>query len=125
MPARVAHVVIELVAAVPAEDDIAEPEAVFEGGLEFRAGHVLAAQDAIDIERADLDVGQLPLFHDGARVSRGSDLSGFYHRPSIATGSLRPRITLPGWCRRLGALKPPVSVHSAPAAESGSRSGSR
>ena len=56
VPAGERDVVVELVVGVPAEDDVAEAEALFERGQELVARHVLAAQDAVDVEDADLDV---------------------------------------------------------------------
>jgi hypothetical protein len=63
------HVVIELVVGVPAEHDVAEAEPAVERRFELGPRHVLAAQDPVDVEDADLDVLEIALRHDGARIA--------------------------------------------------------
>jgi hypothetical protein len=57
VPPRVGAVVVADVAGVPAEHDIAEPEAAaFRGREELVLVKVLAAQDAVDVGDGDLDL---------------------------------------------------------------------
>src|SRR6185295_4483263 len=65
-----------------------EAEAALERRFELRARHVLAAQDAIDIERADLDVSQATLAHDGFRIGIGLDLAWLHAH--LRRGLVRP-----------------------------------
>ena len=58
-------VVVEDVGDIPAEDDVAEAEAGREGALQLVEGYVLAAQDTIDVEAADLEA------RDAARLKIG------------------------------------------------------
>ena len=59
VPAGECGFIVELIVAVPAEDDVAEAEAAVEGFEEFFVVHVFAAQDAVDIEHAGFDVFNL------------------------------------------------------------------
>ena len=61
VPARDLDVVVEHVGAVPAEDDVAEPEARLHGRPELVERDVLPAQDAVDVKPADLDLVDLVL----------------------------------------------------------------
>ena len=81
VPAGVLHVVVELVLAVPAEHDVAEAEAPVERGEELVPRDVLAAQDAVDVEDADLDVRDPALFDDRPCVGRTAHLSRFHRNP--------------------------------------------
>src|SRR5207248_8138199 len=54
VPAGHLRVVVELIARVPAEDHVAEPEPALGDGEELVEGDVLAAQDPVDVETADL-----------------------------------------------------------------------
>ena len=71
MPAGKLHVVVQLIVRVPAQDDVAEPEAFVQNGQKLVAAQVLPAQDAIRVENADLDVLDALLSHERAR---GADL---------------------------------------------------
>ena len=73
VPARVFHVVIELVVRVPAQHHVAEAESLVERGEELVAAHVLAAHDAVVVEHSHLDVVELALLDDLAGVGRGTD----------------------------------------------------
>jgi hypothetical protein len=44
---------------------------------------VLAAQDAVDVVHADLDVAQPALLHDAARVGRRLHLARFHSFPLV------------------------------------------
>jgi hypothetical protein len=74
MPARVLHVVEQLVVAVPAQHHVAEAETVLERREELRLRYILAAQDGVAVEHADLDVGQAALLHDLLGVSKALHL---------------------------------------------------
>ena len=78
VPAGVADVVVELVLGIPAEHHVAEAEALVQGGEEFLPGHVLAAQDPVDVEYADFDVAELALLDDAAGVPCGANLTGLH-----------------------------------------------
>src|SRR5690606_15641025 len=52
-----------LIVRVPAEDHIAEAEALLERSFELVAGHVLAPHDAIRVGQADLHEGQVAAAH--------------------------------------------------------------
>ena len=56
MPTGVGDVVVELVVRIPAHDDVAEAEALFENAEELVARDVFAAQDSIDVRDAELDL---------------------------------------------------------------------
>jgi hypothetical protein len=73
VPAGVGDVVVELVVGIPAEDDVAEAEAVVEGREELVPRHVLAAQDAVEVEDADLDVVEVSFLDDAPRLGGGLD----------------------------------------------------
>ena len=85
VPARVADVVIELVLGIPTEHHVAEAEALVEGGEEFLPGYVLAAQDPVDVEYADLDVAELALLDDAAGVLRGANVTCLHVDPPPMT----------------------------------------
>src|SRR5262245_17942320 len=55
MPAGELGVVVQHVGAVPAEDHVAEAEALFDRGPELLQRDEFAAQQAVDVETADLD----------------------------------------------------------------------
>jgi hypothetical protein len=55
MPAGIGAVVVADVAGVPAEDDVAEAEAVLGGGEELVLMEVFAAEDAVDVGDGDFD----------------------------------------------------------------------
>jgi hypothetical protein len=74
VPARVLHVVVDLVLAVPAEHDVAEAKAAVERRQEFFTREVLPSHDPVDVEDADLDVGRAALLDEAACVSRCADL---------------------------------------------------
>ncbi len=76
VPAREGHIVIELIVGVPAQHHVAEAEAAVEGREELGLGDVFAAQHAIGVEQADLDVGDAPLLDDLARLGRAADVFG-------------------------------------------------
>src|SRR5205814_3955171 len=54
VPSGDGGVVVQHVPAVPPEDDVAESQATFGDAPELVEGHVLAAQDAVDVEPAEL-----------------------------------------------------------------------
>ena len=56
VPAGEPGVVVELVVRVPAENHVAEAEILVERREEFIAAQVFAAQDAVGVDDADLDV---------------------------------------------------------------------
>ena len=60
VPSGDLRVVVEDVADVPAEDDVAEAEARLGDAPELVERDVLAAEDAVDVEAADLDLLDLP-----------------------------------------------------------------
>ena len=64
MPAGHFGVVIEDVADVPAEDDVAEPGTRFRRRPEFVQADVFAAQRAVDVERAEFDALNLMLVEE-------------------------------------------------------------
>ena len=78
VPARVLDVVVELVLAIPAEHDVAEAEAAVERRQEFFARDVLAAQDAVDVEDAHLDVLYAAFLDQCAGVLRRAHLPRFH-----------------------------------------------
>jgi hypothetical protein len=56
VPARELGVVVELVVRIPAQNHVAESHVLVERGEKLIAIEILAAQDAVGIEDADLDV---------------------------------------------------------------------
>ena len=72
VPAGQRGVVVELVVGIPAQHHVAEAEALLERRFELVAGHVLAAHDAVDVEDADLDEGQVAAAHIGGGIGGGS-----------------------------------------------------
>ncbi len=83
VPARVLHVVVELVVRIPAQHHVAEAEALVERGEKLVAAHVLTAQDAVVVEDTDLDVFELAFLDDAAGVGRGADVFGLHRRTLI------------------------------------------
>ncbi len=81
MPAGEADVVVELVGGIPAEHHVAEAEAAVERGFEFFAGEIFAAQHAVGIEHAELDVSELALAHDVLGIGRSLDLARLHAAP--------------------------------------------
>src|SRR4029077_277151 len=71
-------VVVELVAHVPAQDHVAEAHAAVERRMELVNVDVLAAQDAVDVVDAHLDVAQPASFVDPAGVGHRFDLTRFH-----------------------------------------------
>src|ERR1700738_3942214 len=67
VPAGHLRVVVELVARVPAEDHVAEAEATLGHAPELVQRDVLAAQDAVDVESAQLDLLHLRFGELGAQ----------------------------------------------------------
>ena len=61
VPTGYLRVVIKRVGRVPAEDHVAEPQSAFRRGVELVTMDVFAAQNAVDIESADLDLGDVVL----------------------------------------------------------------
>ena len=76
MPAGVldAGALVELIVGVPAQDHVAETEALVEGGEQLLAAHVLATQHAVDVENAHLDVAQPMLIDQPPQVRGACDL---------------------------------------------------
>ncbi len=74
VPAGVGDVVVELVVGIPAQHDVAEADAGLEAGKELVAAQILAAQDAVGVEDADLDVAEIALADDLAGVVRRLNL---------------------------------------------------
>ena len=70
VPAGDPGVVVEDVADVPAEDDVAEAEARLEHAPELLERDVFAAQHAVDVEPADLDLLDAALGECGAEILR-------------------------------------------------------
>jgi hypothetical protein len=68
VPARIGDVVVELVVGVPADDDVAEAEALLQGGQEFLTRQVFAAQDPVDVGEPDLHVGVAALLDEAPRL---------------------------------------------------------
>ena len=68
VPAGEGGIVVELVVGIPAQHDVAEAEAVIERGEEFLARDIFAAQHAVEIDDADLDVAEVALLDQTARV---------------------------------------------------------
>ena len=77
MPAGEGDVVIELVVGIPAQHHVAETEAALQRREELDLGDVFAAQHAIGVEDADLDMGQAPLLDDLAGVGGSADVLRF------------------------------------------------
>src|SRR5262249_7217937 len=90
VPARERDIVVLLIARVPAEHDVAEAEALLEGGEELGAVDELAAQDAVVVEHANLDVCESPLLDDGAGLTRAADFF-WLHELSLLTAALIDR----------------------------------
>ena len=67
MPARVLHVVEQLVVRVPAKDHIAKAHALFQRGEEFLATQVLATQDPVAVEHADFDMFNTAILDRGGQ----------------------------------------------------------
>jgi hypothetical protein len=78
VPARVLHVVVELVVGIPAQHHVAEAESLVERGEKLVAAHVLTAHDSIVVEDTDLDMIELALLDDAAGVGRGADVLGLH-----------------------------------------------
>ena len=89
VPAGVCDVVVELVVGVPAQHHVAEAEAALQRREELGLRHVLAAQDAVDVEDADLDMGQAALLDDLAGVGGGADVLRF-QRHDVLPMDCRP-----------------------------------
>ena len=83
VPAGEADVVVELVARIPAEHHVAEAKAVLERREEFLAGEIFAAQHAVDVEHAELDVREPALAHDLPGIRRALDLARVHGPPSV------------------------------------------
>src|SRR5262249_2335873 len=103
MPARDGHVVVQLVSDVPAEDDVAEAQASFGDPPELVQRHVLAAQDAVDVEAAELHLAHAVLLERlaqaldlvGSRLLHGASLS----RPEASGGHhSKPSTPAISWC---------------------------
>jgi hypothetical protein len=88
VPARVGHVVVELVVGVPAEDHVAEAEATVERGEELVAVQVLATQDAVDVVDADLHVREVAVPNDLARVLGRAYCPRFHRSPLLVSKRL-------------------------------------
>ena len=88
MPAGVGDVVVELVVGVPAQHHVAEAHAALERRLELVDVQVLAAQDAVDVVDAHLDVAQPALLDDLQGVGGGLDLARFHRSPLLAAQRL-------------------------------------
>jgi hypothetical protein len=73
VPAGVFDVVVELVVRIPADDHVAEAEALLERREELVAADVLAAQDAVDVGDPDLDMRVPALFDEAARILRARE----------------------------------------------------
>ena len=87
-------VVVELVAHVPSEDDVAETEALLQRGPEFFEADVLASQHSVDVETSDLDL------LDALFTEVATQL--FAHRSSSGAGSIPLFLVL--WAAFLGGL---------------------
>jgi hypothetical protein len=79
VPARVPGVVVADVARIPAEDDIAEAEAVLGSGKEFFLTKVFAAEDAVDVEAVD----DVPETQDASDSKHGSRPTQSHDLPEI------------------------------------------
>ncbi len=77
VPARVFHVVVELVVAVPAHDHVAEAEPLLERRKKLRAVHVFAAEDAVDVGDAELHIGNVPALDEPPRLGLTADADRF------------------------------------------------
>ena len=82
VPAGEAGVVVQLVVCVPPQHHVAESESLLECGEKLRTVDPLAAQDAVVVEHADLDVCKVPLLNDcpacvAVCTSSGSIFSGY------------------------------------------------
>ena len=74
MPSGEADVVVELIARIPAEHDVAETEAAIECRQEFLGGEVFPPQHAVHIENPELDVAHAAFMDDLRGIGRGPDL---------------------------------------------------
>ena len=70
MPAGELDIVVELVVGSQPSTTSQKPKPFSSAEKNLLATHVLAAHDAVDVEHADLDVGQAALLDDGARRRR-------------------------------------------------------
>src|SRR4029077_20194539 len=85
--ARVFHVVVELVVAVPAHDHIAEAEPLLERREKLRAVYILAPQNAVDVGDAELHIGNVPALDEPPRlglVANADRFLGFHPMPPAA-----------------------------------------
>ena len=101
VPAGVGDVVVELVVAVPAQHHVAEAHAALERRLELVDVDVLAAQDAVDVVDAHLDVAEAALLDDLQGIGRRLDLARFHSLSPAGRGetSWRGSAEARGQCR--------------------------
>ena len=83
VPAGKTDVVVELVGGIPAQHHVAEAEAAVEGGFEFLPREIFAAQHAVDVEHAELDVAGLALADDVLDIGRGFHLARLHAPPPL------------------------------------------
>ncbi len=87
VPAGEGDVVVLLVVGVPAQHHVAEPQALVQRREELGAVDVLAAQDAVVVEHADLDVRQPPLLDDRPGLRGGAHLVWLHAENSFSGGA--------------------------------------
>ena len=86
VPAGELDVVVELVVGIPTKDHVAKAKALVQCAKELFLRHVFAAQDAIDVEDADLDVAEATVLDDGLGVLSASNLGCFHHVLRVLAG---------------------------------------
>ena len=88
VPAGVVDVVVELVVRIPADDHVAEAEALLERGEELVAADVFAAQDAVDVGDADLDMRVAALLDEATRILGAREADCWLCRHDAPSGSI-------------------------------------
>jgi hypothetical protein len=81
VPAGIAHVVVELVVGIPPKHHVAKPESGLERGEELVHMQILAAQDAVGVMHAHLDMAQPAFADDAARILGRPDFARLHTLP--------------------------------------------
>src|SRR6266516_1777697 len=76
----------------PSSGSARQVSGAIERGFEFLPGEIFAAQDAVAIEHAELDVRELALAHDLLGVRRGLDLARLHAGSLLRRPRARARI---------------------------------
>src|SRR5918911_5298048 len=108
MPSGEADIIVELIARIPPEHDVAETEAALERRHEFLAGEVFPPQHAVHVENPELDVAHIAFTDDLRGICRGPDLVRL-HTTSF------PLVCRPEQCDGFGVRSaPPLSAEGRP-----------